>query len=122
MVWRTSKKTNISTVLGPRRMNAGVQPLKRNFGPSSRSDRWSTAIADSLGWARFRQGDAARALTLIEAAAQKLPADAEVNDHLGDVYYALGRRFEARYAWRAALLTATPRDRIRINAKLTPAS
>jgi hypothetical protein len=37
----TSKKTNNSTVCGPRRTNAGVQPLKRNLGPSSRSERVS---------------------------------------------------------------------------------
>ncbi|WP_245738995.1 tetratricopeptide repeat protein [Sphingomonas rubra] len=77
-----------------------------------------SAIADSLGWAYFRRGDLGRALSLVEGAAVELPADAEVNDHLGDLYWALGRRFEARYAWRAALLTAEPRDRVAINAKL----
>lgn len=76
------------------------------------------AVTDSLGWAYFRRGDVARALPLIEAAAAELPADPEVNDHLGDVYWSLGRRFEARYAWRAAQLTASPRDRFRITAKL----
>ena len=78
----------------------------------------NAAVADSLGWAYFRTGDLARALPLIEGAAVDLPADAEVNDHLGDVYWALGRHYEARYAWRAALLTASPRDRIGIGAKL----
>ena len=34
----TSRKTKSNTVFGPRRMNAGVQPLKRNLGPSSRKD------------------------------------------------------------------------------------
>jgi len=83
-----------------------------------RLDPDDAAIADSLGWAYFKAGDAPRALPLIEGAARTLPADTEVNDHLGDVYQALGRRYEARYAWAAALLTAAPRDRIRINAKL----
>lgn len=83
-----------------------------------RLDPDDAAIADSLGWAYFKAGDASRALPLIEGAARALPADTEVNDHLGDVYQALGRRYEARYAWAAALLTAAPRDRIRINAKL----
>ena len=83
-----------------------------------RLDPDDAAIADSLGWAYFKAGDAARALPLIEGAAQALPADTEVNDHLGDVYHALGRRYEARYAWAAALLTATAQERVRINAKL----
>ena len=39
----TSKKTNISTVLGPRRMNAGVHPLNKNMGPSFCNDRRRTS-------------------------------------------------------------------------------
>lgn len=38
----TSKKTNNKTVLGPKRMKAGVQPLKRNVMPSSRMERART--------------------------------------------------------------------------------
>jgi len=37
-----SKKTKRRTVLGASRTNAGVQPLKRNLGPSSLSERVST--------------------------------------------------------------------------------
>lgn len=40
----TSKNTKRRTVFGPKRINAGVQPLKRNFGPSSRKDRVKTLI------------------------------------------------------------------------------
>ena len=76
------------------------------------------AITDSLGWAYHRAGDTARALPLVEAAAADLPTDPEVNDHLGDIYWTLGRRFEARYAWRAAQLTAVPAARARIAAKV----
>ena len=39
----TSKKTNKSTVLGPRRMNAGVHPLNKNMGPSFCNDRRKTS-------------------------------------------------------------------------------
>lgn len=35
-------------VFGPRRMNAGVQPLKRNLGPSSLRDVTSTSIGLDL--------------------------------------------------------------------------
>ena len=42
----TSKKMNIKTVFGPRRTKAGVQPLKRNLGPSSRRAWRRTWIED----------------------------------------------------------------------------
>jgi hypothetical protein len=32
-----------------------------------------------------------------------LPGDADVNEHLGDVYWAVGRSQEAQYRWQAAL-------------------
>ena len=38
----------MSTVFGPRRMNAGVHPLKRNLGPSSRKERVKTSSDDWL--------------------------------------------------------------------------
>ena len=44
----TSKNTKRRTVFGPRRINAGVQPLKRNLGPSSRNDRVKTLIGVTL--------------------------------------------------------------------------
>jgi tetratricopeptide (TPR) repeat protein len=61
------------------------------------------AYVDSLGWAFFRSGQYARALPLIESAAADDPANGELSEHLGDVLWAMGRRFEARYAWKAAL-------------------
>ena len=76
------------------------------------------SIADSLGWAYFRNGDTARALPLIERAAEGEPSNAEIGEHLGDVYWALGRRYEARYAWAAAALTAAPGDASRLAARI----
>lgn len=61
-----------------------------------------TSIADSLGWAYHLGGDTGRALPLIERAAADQPDNAEIAEHLGDAYWAAGRRYEARYAWRAA--------------------
>jgi len=46
------------------------------------------------------------------------PANSEINDHLGDIYWALGRHYEARYAWRAAALTAEADAQAKIAAKL----
>ena len=39
------------------------------------------------------------------------PADVEINEHLGDAYFAAGRRVEARFAWRAAAVYADGRGR-----------
>jgi Flp pilus assembly protein TadD len=83
------------------------------------------AITDSLGWAYYVRGEVPRAIPLLEKAAKGQPADSAINEHLGDAYYAAGRRFDARYAWRAALLYADAKaaDRLRtkIDAGLTPA-
>ena len=76
------------------------------------------AIADSLGWAYFRLGEAMRALPLIEAAATTDPGNAEIGEHLGDVYWRAGRRFEARYAWNAARSVATGAAATRLDGKI----
>lgn len=62
----------------------------------------STAISDSLGWAFFLQGKAQDALPYLEKAAKDSGADSTINEHLGDVYWSLGRRRDARYAWNVA--------------------
>ena len=76
------------------------------------------AITDSLGWAYYIRGEIPRAIPLLEKAAQGQPSDAAINEHLGDAYYAAGRRFDARYAWRAALLFADDKAAARLRAKI----
>ncbi|MFT4091139.1 MAG: tetratricopeptide repeat protein [Asticcacaulis sp.] len=63
----------------------------------------SGAIMDSVGWGYYRKGDYAQALEWIEKAIALEPADPEVNEHLGDVYQAMGRHIEARYQWARVL-------------------
>lgn len=75
-------------------------------------------IADSLAWAWYQSGDVAKALPLLERAVQGDPAAARANEHLGDAYWRLGRHYEARYAWRAAALTAENEATARLDAKL----
>ena len=84
----------------------------RRFNPES------AQITDSLGWARFLRGDSVEAIRLLERAVMSEPNDATINEHLGDAYYSVGRRFEARYAWRAALVTAADKDAGRLRAKI----
>ena len=77
------------------------------------------AITDSLGWALFRRSEPARALPLIQRAAAADPTNAEIGEHLGDVYWRVGRRYEARYAWTAARATAeTPDVAARLAGKI----
>lgn len=61
------------------------------------------AITDSLGWALFRLGHYEDAVAPMERAAEILSVDPVINDHLGDVYWAVGRKIEAEFMWRRAL-------------------
>ena len=60
-------------------------------------------FVDSLGWVHYKLGDPARAVGYLERATELEPSDPEITGHLGDVYWALGRREEARFKWRLAL-------------------
>lgn len=60
-------------------------------------------IIDSVGWALYRMGKYAEAVTVLERAAEHLPANAIVCDHLGDAYWQIGRKTEARFQWQHAL-------------------
>jgi tetratricopeptide (TPR) repeat protein len=95
-----------------------VEEAMRLVAEASRLDPDSPEITDSLAWAHFLRGDVATAIPLLEKAVGARPADAEINEHLGDAYYTAGRRFEARYAWEAALLTAKDKDAERLRAKI----
>ncbi|HEX8061941.1 MAG TPA: tetratricopeptide repeat protein [Allosphingosinicella sp.] len=97
---------------------------EKMIGEANRLQPDDSAITDSLGWAHYVRGDVAKAIELLERAAQGQPADAAIAEHLGDAYYSAGRRFEARYAWRAALPyaegPAADRLRSKIDAGLRP--
>ncbi|WP_052401916.1 tetratricopeptide repeat protein [Muricoccus aerilatus] len=76
-------------------------------------------IADSLGWALFRTGDLAGAIRWLERAAELEARSAVINDHLGDAYWAAGRRAEAGFQWRRALgMELEAGDAARVEAKL----
>jgi tetratricopeptide (TPR) repeat protein len=95
-----------------------IEEASRLIEEASRLQPDSAAITDSLGWAHFLRGDTAKAIELLESAVEAEPADTTINEHLGDAYYTAGRRFEARYAWGAALLEAQGADADRLRAKM----
>jgi len=73
---------------------------------------------ESLGWAEFKRGKVAEAIDTLQRAAEKDPDQAEIQEHLGDALYKSGRRYEARFAWNAALVTAEDKMAERVKAKL----
>lgn len=76
-------------------------------------------IIDSLAWAYFRLGKYEDAVEPMEKASLLEPVDPIVTDHLGDVYWAVGRQREARFQWHRALsFDPEEKDAIRIRAKL----
>ncbi len=59
-------------------------------------------VTDSVGWAYYRMKKYADAVTYMERAVELLSYDPTVNDHLGDVYQAVGRIREAKFQWQRA--------------------
>ena len=55
----------------------------------------SPHISGSYGWLLFKQGDTAKALPLLEAAAKALPENGPALYHLAAAYFAMGRVAEA---------------------------
>jgi tetratricopeptide (TPR) repeat protein len=78
----------------------------------------NAAITDSIGWAEFKGGQIARAINTLERARQLNPIEPEIAEHLGDVYWASGRKVEARYAWTAAREAAEGIGRGRLEGKI----
>jgi len=58
---------------------------------------------DSLGWAYVQQGKFAQADPPLSAAAEKLPKNSVIQDHLGDLRLKQNRRADAIAAWQRAL-------------------
>lgn len=64
-------------------------------------DPESGQINDSMGWAYFKKGDPKAALPYLQYAYQQDP-DPEVASHLGETYWALGLKDQAREVWKEA--------------------
>ncbi len=61
-------------------------------------------IIDSYGFALYLLGDYKKAFNVLEAALELIPADPTVNDHYANVLWQLGRKNEAIFHWKRALL------------------
>lgn len=59
-------------------------------------------ILDSLAWAYYKQGQYDKALPFMEKAVIYESGNAVINDHLGDIYWRLGRFRDARFQWTNA--------------------
>ena len=67
----------------------------------------------------YRLGDIEGAVKNLERAVVLRPEDPTINDHLGDVYWKVGRRNEARFQWERALALEPEQDQIgKIKKKL----
>ena len=64
-----------------------------------------TATWDTVGWIYFRRGDYEQALRYVKAAWLS-DQDAEVGDHLGQIYAKLGKKQEAAHIYRLAFAAA----------------
>ncbi len=76
----------------------------------------SGAMLDSLGWGYFRLGDYKTAVEKLEAAVVLEAGDPDVNNHLGDAYWRVGRLTEARFQWRR-VLTLEPSAKLKAEAE-----
>jgi tetratricopeptide (TPR) repeat protein len=85
----------------PEGLEEGYRLLWRgfNFG------QMDYAVVDSLGWAYYLHGRFEEARALVERANDLSANDPnpEILDHLGDIYWRLNRRDDARATWRQAL-------------------
>ena len=69
-------------------------------------------ILDSLAWAHFKKNNLKIASKLMEEVIMRAPGEAISLDHLGDIYFAMGRKREALYMWKQAKDLAEPEDNI----------
>jgi tetratricopeptide (TPR) repeat protein len=76
------------------------------------------AIADSLGWVLYRRGSFEAAVGHLEAAVAANPGDSVMNAHLGDAYWQVGRRQEAQFQWRRALINAESENAAGLKSRL----
>ena len=69
-------------------------------------------ILDSLAWAHYKKNNLSTAVEIMEEVIEIAPGEAISLDHLGDIYFSLGRKREAQFMWIQALDLAESEDNI----------
>ncbi|MEI6440465.1 MAG: tetratricopeptide repeat protein [Alphaproteobacteria bacterium] len=96
-------------------LDTALGMIQKAVGQSPRSG----AIIDSLGWAYFRLGDFKKAVETLENAIELEAGDPDINNHLGDAYWRVGRKDEAIFQWRRVLtLDPDPKMKAEVDQKL----
>jgi tetratricopeptide (TPR) repeat protein len=85
------------------------------------ADPGNPSYLDSLGWAHFRRGNLNDAEKYLSPAAEQLPSNSVVQDHLGDVLAGQGRWLDAISAWTRALAGDGGIDRTVVEKKIQDA-
>jgi len=82
----------------------------------------SAAALDSLGWVRFKQGDARGAVVILQRA-YELARDAEIAAHWGEALWVSGDQQQARKVWAAALARTPDSDHLKATVdRIVPAA
>jgi len=100
------------------RLDEAISLLERALA----TDPHNPSYLDSLGWAWFKRGDLDKARPPLARAADLLPVNSVVQDHHGDLLWALRDAAGAIAAWERALSgDGESIDRDRIKAKIADA-
>ena len=89
-------------------LDLSLEMLKKAY----KNNPESYYILDSLAWAHFKKNNLSKAAELMEEVLHRAPGEAISIDHLGDIYFAMGRKREAFYMWKQAKDLAKPDDGI----------
>jgi predicted Zn-dependent protease len=63
-----------------------------------------SSYLDTLGWVHYQRGEFQHAVTPICEAVMLEPGHPELRIHLGDVYWQLGRSYDAQYQWQRGMI------------------
>ena len=84
--------------------NKNVDEAVRMIVEAFRQSPFEGHIIDSLGWVFYRIGEYDKAIAYLERASDMNPGNAVISDHLGDAYWHGGRKNEAVFQWKHALV------------------
>ena len=90
------------------KLNKAIQMLQKAYEANPQS----YYILDSLGWGYYKKNELQKAADLMEQVIVLAPGEAISLDHLGDIYFAMQRKREAKYFWKQALDLTEPEDMI----------